>query len=42
MVPATLVGGFLFWAGYQGAGLVVILAMFGFWILPEMLFTKKQ
>ncbi|GFO95947.1 hypothetical protein ig2599ANME_0129 [groundwater metagenome] len=41
MIPAIFVGGFLIWTGHQGAGLVVILAIFGFWILPEMLFTRK-
>jgi hypothetical protein len=41
MIPAIFIGGFLVWVGYQGAGVVVILSMFGFWILPEIIFLKK-
>ncbi len=41
MIPAVFIGGFLIWAGYQGAGIIVMLAMLGFWILPEMLFSKQ-
>ena len=42
MLPALLVGGFLISIGYKGAGIIVILAMFGFWILPEIFFSKTK
>jgi hypothetical protein len=41
MIPALAAGGFLFWTGYWALGVVVPLAILGFWILPELLFSKK-
>jgi hypothetical protein len=41
MIHAFVAGGFLFWTGYWALGVVVPLAVFGFWISPEFLFSRK-
>jgi len=42
LIPAVLVGGFVISVGYKRAGIIVIFTIFGFWILPEIFFSKTK
>ena len=42
MIPAFLVGGFLYYMEYRGAGIVIFLSVFSLYLLPEMLFSKNE